>query len=275
LVEARVNLKNSLIPLLLGLFSLACVSTGTYDAKVTELNSALTREQSLTKQRDDLQKKIDDATALIGTLKDRLTKLGQNVENLAGERSQLQAGLEDANARLEELRKQKAAAEARAATFRTLVEKLRSMVDSGQIKVTIRNGRMLLALPNDVLFDSGKTALKAEGKEAIGKVAQVLATIADRRFLVGGHTDNVPIKNAKFPSNWELSTARAVEVVKLLIAGGMKPQVLGAAGYADADPVASNDAPEGKAQNRRIEIVLEPNLSDLPNLDSLISGEKK
>ena len=75
--------------------------------------------------------------------------------------------------------------------------------------VTIRNGRMLIALPNDVLFDSGKTALKAEGKEAIGKIAQVLATIGDRRFLVGGHTDNVPIKNAKFPSNWELASARA------------------------------------------------------------------
>jgi chemotaxis protein MotB len=275
LLEAPVNVKNSVIPVLLGLVSAACVSSGTYDAKVAELNSALTREQTLTQQRDDLQKKIDNATALIATLKDRLQKLGQNVENLAGERSQLQAGLEDANARLEELRKQKAAAEARAATFRTLVEKLRSMVDSGQIKVTIRNGRMLLALPNDVLFDSGKTALKNEGKEAIGKVATVLATIADRRFLVGGHTDNVPIKNAKFPSNWELSTARAVEVVKLLIAGGMKPQVLGAAGYADADPVASNDTPDGKAQNRRIEIVLEPNLSDLPNLDSLIAGDKK
>jgi chemotaxis protein MotB len=270
-----VNLKPYVLSLLLGISTAACVTSGTYDAKVAELNSALSREQALTKQRDDLQKKVDDQLALIATMKDRLQKLGQNVEDLAGERGKLQAGLEDANARLEELRKQKAAAEARAATFRTLVEKLRSMVDSGQIKVTIRNGRMLIALPNDVLFDSGKTALKTEGKDAIGKIAAVLATIPDRRFLVGGHTDNVPIKNAKFPSNWELSTARAVEVVKLLIAGGMKPQVLGAAGYADADPVASNDAPEGKALNRRIEIVLEPNLSDLPNLDSLISGEKK
>jgi len=270
-----VNLKNYVLPFLIGTTAVACVTSGTYDKKVAELNSALTREQALTKERDDLQKKLDAQILLVGQLKDRLQKLGQNVESLTGERSQLQPGLEDAQARLEELRKQKAAAEARAATFRTLVEKLRSMVDSGQIKVTIRNGRMLLALPNDVLFDSGKTALKAEGKEAIGKVATVLATIGDRHFLVGGHTDNVPIKNAKFPSNWELSTARAVEVVKLLIAGGMKPQVLGAAGYADADPVASNDAPEGKAQNRRIEIVLEPNLSDLPNLDSLIGGEKK
>jgi len=252
-----------------------CVTTGKFDAKVNELNQALAREQTLTQQRDDLQKRYDAQTALVAELKGRLQKLGQNVESLSSERGQLQAGLQDAEQRLEELRKQKAAAEARAATFRTLVEKLRSMIDSGQIKVTIRNGRMLLALPNDVLFDSGKTAVKAEGKTAIAKVAQVLATIADRRFLVAGHTDNVPIKTARFPSNWELSTARAVEVVQLLIAGGMKPQVLGAAGYAEFDPAGSNDTPEGKAGNRRIEIILEPNLNDLPNLDNLISGEGK
>jgi chemotaxis protein MotB len=270
----KANIRSFLL-ILLGASALACVTSGTYDAKVGELNQALSREQTLTKERDDLQKRIDSATALIADLKGRLKKLGQDVEGLSGERSQLQAGLASTKAQLEELEKQKAAAEARAATFRTLVEKLRSMVDSGKIKVTIRNGRMLLALPNDVLFDSGKTALKADGKEAIAKVAQVLATIGDRHFLVGGHTDNVPIKNAKFRSNWELSTARAVEVVQLLLTGGMKPQVLGAAGYAESDPVVANDTPEHKAQNRRIEIVLEPNLSDLPNLDSLIAGEKK
>jgi chemotaxis protein MotB len=272
--SVKANIRSFLL-ILVGSSALACVTSGTYDAKVAELNQSLDREKALTGQRDDLQKRIDAANATIADLKGRLQKLGQDVEGLSGERTQLQGSLANTQAQLAELQKQKAAAEARAATFRTLVEKLRSMVDSGKIKVTIRNGRMLLALPNDVLFDSGKTALKPEGKDAIGKVAQVLATIEDRHFLVGGHTDNVPIKNAKFPSNWELSTARAVEVTKLLISGGMKPQVLGAAGYADADPVASNDTPEGKAQNRRIEIVLEPNLSDLPNLDSLIAGEKK
>lgn len=264
------------------ILSIGCVTSGKFDAKVGELNAALKREEGLKadlaqvrQERDDLNKKLDAQTALVAQLTSRLEALGQNVDKLASERGQLQAGLDDARVRLEELRKQKAAAEARAATFRTLVEKLRSMIDAGQIKVTIRNGRMLIALPNDVLFDSGKTAVKADGKTAITKIAQVLATIADRRFLVTGHTDNVPIKSARFPSNWELSTARAVEVLQLLIGGGMKPQVVGAAGYAEFDPVAANDSPEGKAQNRRIEIVLEPNLADLPNLDSLLAGETK
>ena len=143
------------------------------------------------------------------------------------------------------------------------------MVDAGQIKVTVRNGRMLLVLPNDILFDSGKVELKDEGKTAIANVAKVLAGMADRHFLVAGHTDNVPIKTHKFRSNWELSTQRAVEVTRLMVEGGMKPSQLGAAGYADFDPAASNDTPDGQKQNRRIEIVVEPNLSELPSLEGL------
>jgi chemotaxis protein MotB len=133
----------------------------------------------------------------------------------------------------------------------------------------IRDGRMLIALPNDVLFDSGRTDIKADGQSALVDVAKVLATIPDRNFIVAGDTDNVPIHTARFPSNWELSTARAVEVTKFLIVNGMRPQVLAAAGYGEFDPVAPNDSPEHQAQNRRIEIVLQPNLADLPSLDEV------
>jgi chemotaxis protein MotB len=274
-----VNAKPILSLFLLASIAGACVTTGTHEAKVKELNQVIAdtmaREQAASTERDQLRKQLNATTTQLNDIKSRLAKLGQNFETLTSERGQLQAGLEDAQQRLEELRKAKAAAEARAATFRTLVEKLRSMIDSGQIKVTIRNGRMLIALPNDVLFDSGKTAVKPDGKTAIAKIAQVLTTIPDRRFLVVGHTDNVPIKTARFHSNWELSTARAVEVAQLMIAGGMKPEVLGAAGYAEFDPAGGNDTTEGRAQNRRIEIVLEPNLSDLPNLDNLLAGDAK
>ncbi|MDX2024158.1 MAG: OmpA family protein [Deltaproteobacteria bacterium] len=268
----------------LPLMSAACVTTGTFDKKVAELKTCEEREKDLqgelastkdtlakrTTERDELQHRLNDTTALAGELKTRLEKLGQNVDQLTSEKGQLAAGLNDAKERLEELRKQKAAAEATAATFRGLVARLKAMIDAGTIKVTIRNGRMLLALPNDVLFDSGKTALKEEGKAALVQVAQALGTINDRRFMVAGHTDNVPIKTSRFPSNWELSTARAVEVTRLLIEAGMKPGVLSAAGYGEFDPVAPNDTPENKGLNRRIEIVLEPNLSDLPSLQGLL-----
>jgi chemotaxis protein MotB len=284
------------------LLATGCVSTGTFDKKVAELQqitadhdmiaaerekAAAEREKVLeakiaelekkgadldTKvkatiaERDTLQKSLDDTTALTGELKKRLEKLGQNVEKLSSEKGELARTLDDAKGRLEELRKQKLAAEARAATFRSLMEKLRSMIDAGQLKVIIRDGRMIIALESDVLFDSGKTGLKPAGQTALTKVAQVLATITDRKYQVAGHTDNVPIHTAKFPSNWELSTARAVEVVNFLVASGMKPQQLSAAGFGEFDPVAANDTADHQAQNRRIEIVLLPNLSELPSL---------
>jgi chemotaxis protein MotB len=120
-----------------------------------------------------------------------------------------------------------------------------------------------------VLFDSGKTVIKPAGQTALARVAQVLAGITDRKYQVAGHTDDVPIHSARFPSNWQLSTARAVEVVNFLITGGMKAQQLSAAGYGEFDPVAPNDTPENRALNRRIEIVLEPNLADLPAFDNV------
>lgn len=292
--------RNAILRLLLiGLATAGgCVSTGTFNKKVGELQqvtadhdkSAAERERELraqiaelqrnnaeldaklkaaTAERGRLQKSLDDTTALAGELKARLEKLGQNVDKLASEKGQLARTLEDAKTRLEELRKQKMAADARAATFHQLVEKLRSMIDSGQLKVVVRDGRMIIALDSDVLFDSGKTSIKPAGQTALAKVAQVLAGITDRKYQVAGHTDDVPIHTARFHSNWELSTARAVEVVDFLIASGMKPDQLSAAGYGEFDPIAANDSPDARSRNRRIEIVLEPNLADLPAFENV------
>jgi chemotaxis protein MotB len=254
----------------------ACVKSSTHKKTVAQLKASKESEAQLTdkvaditkrletanSEKTKLQKDLDEGTAMSEAMQARLIKLGQNVEGLEKDK-------QEAAARLEELRKQKAAADARLSTFRNLLAKLRSMIDSGQLKVIIRDGRMIIALPNDILFDSGKTSVKAEGKSALEKVAQVLATVADRDFLVAGHTDDVPIKTAQFPSNWELSTARAVEVVRYLITKGMNGKVLAAAGFAEFDPVIANDSTEHRAQNRRIEIVLQPNIGDLPPLDDI------
>ena len=298
-------LRLALVSLLVSAGATACVSTATHKRDLAALQklrdddaaAAKAEEQSLHDQlaaahenyldlqakladiqtqldkaladKAELQKKLDDSTALVGTLEQRLGKLGQNVDSLIKQRGQLTQAMADASTRLDQLKKQAAAAEARAATFRTLIAKLHAMIDSGQLKVVIRNGRMIIALPNDILFDSGRTDVKPAGKAALAQVAHALATVSDRDFLVAGHTDNVPIHTAVFPSNWELSTRRAVEVVHYLISQGMSPKVLAAAGYGEFDPVVPNDTPEHRAQNRRIEIVLQPNLSDLPPLDDL------
>ena len=287
-----------------------CVTTGTYNAKVAELEGATAqhdkaaaeREAALQKQIDSLQsqvkdveskkadvekqlaavtaerdaihKQLDDSTALAAELKKRLEKLGQNVDKLTSEKGQLAGALTDMKGKLDELRKQKETADALAATFRNLVQKLKGMIDSGQLKVVIRDGRMLIALPNDVLFDSGHIDLKPDAKLTLTKVAQVLSSIGERHFLVAGHTDNVPIHTARFASNWELSTGRAVEVTKFLVSQGMKPEVLAAAGYGEFDPIAPNDTTEHRALNRRIEIVLQPNLSELPSLEGVIATSK-
>lgn len=248
-----------------------CMTKGTHNAQMAKLREEKDAQiadldkqiAELTKKRDALQKAVDEQTALAGEMKSRLEKLGQNVDSLTKDNA-------EAAARLEELRKQKAAADARLATFKGLLSQLRSMIDSGQLKVVIRKGRMIIALPNDILFDSGKTSVKKDGKTALEKVAQVLATVPDRDFLVAGHTDDLPIKTAQFPSNWELSTARAVEVVRFLVSKGMSGKVLSAGGFAEFDPVVANDTDEHRAQNRRIEIVLQPNISDLPPLDDVM-----
>jgi chemotaxis protein MotB len=246
----------------------ACVTSGTFEAKEAELAKTVKEKDALSQENVKLQAKVDELDKQIADLKKQMDQVKAYGKGKADEAGQLAVGMDNLQKRLDELEKQKKIADERAAMFRSLAEKLRSMVDAGQIKVTVRNGRMLLVLPNDILFDSGKTELKPEGKDAIAKVAKILATM-DRHFLVAGHTDNLSIKTKRFQSNWELSTQRAVEVVRLLIDNGMKPSQVGAAGYAEYDPAADNGTAEGQKQNRRIEIVVEPNLSELPSLEGV------
>jgi chemotaxis protein MotB len=289
----------------------ACVSSGTYNRKVDELTQARLADQVVAKhdaqqlrdqldaarknylalqdqlsdvqagfdrttaEKAELAKRVDDAGQLVTALEHRLTATGQNVDSLLAEKGALAKQIADTSARLDAARKQEAAAEARAATFRGLVAKLRSMIDAGQLKVEIRSGRMIIALPDDILFDSGRTDVKPDGKAALAKVAHVLAAVGDRDFVVAGHTDDVPIRTELFPSNWELSTRRAVEVVHYLVAQGMSPNALSAAGYGEYDPVAPNDTAEHRALNRRIEIVLQPNLSDLPPIQADTATQAK
>jgi chemotaxis protein MotB len=250
-------------------------------AEIARLNEALSGAQALADQRDraltaasaaltgattsskDLQAKLDEATAENAQLRKELDRLGKNADKLLGEKGTLATALDQARARLDELRKAQAAADARAALFKQLALKFQKMIDSGELKIVLRDGRMVLQLSNDVLFDSGQTDIKPGGQTALKEVATVFKTLGGRRFQVAGHTDNVPIKTERFASNWELSTARAVQVTRFLVAQGVKPEVLSAAGYGEFDPVAGNADGAGRAKNRRIEITLQPNIDEL------------
>lgn len=194
-------------------------------------------------------------------------ELKTQMESLQGSKDALAKRLGATKKEIDELRKARAAAEARTKTFRQLLDRLKSMIDSGKLKVEIRKGRMIVKMSDKILFDPGKKKLKKAGSEALKQLAEVLKDIADREFLVAGHTDNVPIKTRRFRSNWELSAARAVEVVKFLQSEGVDPKNLAAAGYSEYDPVGDNSADEGRRSNRRIEIVLMPNIGELPKID--------
>jgi chemotaxis protein MotB len=160
-------------------------------------------------------------------------------------------------------------ARARIAMFRDMLIQFKAMSDSGKARIKIENNKMVVQLASAILFASGSDRLSREGKEALAEVAEILSGIEGRAFQVAGHTDNKPIGDADFDSNWELSAARAVAVVAHLIECGMPARTLSAAGYADTQPVSSNETNEGRAENRRIEIVMQPNLDELPDLSSL------
>jgi chemotaxis protein MotB len=256
--------------LLLLLAPPACVSQGKYDRAVQDAQRAQqlqTKDAArATATATELARQKDEVLTLAASLAEEQAQLKAAQAKAADLQKALDEGtqsLDQAKRRLEELRRAQSAAEQRAALFRSLALKLRKMVDAGELKITLRDGRMVLQLPNEVLFDSGRTDLKSRGKEALAGIAQVLKTIEKRHLQVAGHTDNVPIQNSGFSSNWELSCARALVVVHFLIEQGVPSELLSAAGYGQVDPIASNDIPAGRQGNRRTEIVLQPNIDEL------------
>jgi chemotaxis protein MotB len=179
-----------------------------------------------------------------------------------------QADLTATKAELEQLRTQRAEAEERLTAMKMMTSRLQKMIDTGKLTVLIRNGRMIVKLPAEVLFASGEADLSAPGQAAITEVATVLKEFKDRKFMVAGHTDNLAVAPGKYKDNWELSTARALTVTQFLIRTGMPPRNLAAAGYGEYDAVANNGSPQGRQENRRIELVLLPTTDELPPIAS-------
>lgn len=147
-------------------------------------------------------------------------------------------------------------------TYDSLVSELHEEIKKGEIKVTQALDRLSVNMVERILFDSGSAEIKAEGIKVLKRLGEILSKVEEKEIRVEGHTDNVPIGGRlalKFPTNWELSVARATNVVKFLTEhAGVDKSLLSAAGYSMHRPVASNDTVEGRAQNRRIEIVLLP-----------------
>lgn len=199
-------------------------------------------------KRDELSRAITDLRAKLSEKEDAIKKLESEIARLSEEK---------AKALME---KEKAIAELKG-TYQSLVTELQEEIKRGEIVVTQLRDKLTLSMVERILFDSGSAEIKKEGKKILDRVVEILKDVKDRQINIEGHTDNVPISPRlahKFPTNWELSTARATNVVRYLQEKGIDPRLLSATGYAEYRPVSPNDTEEGRAKNRRIEIVLVP-----------------
>lgn len=136
---------------------------------------------------------------------------------------------------------------------------------SDQLQVFTKNGKVYVSLSEKLLFPSGSAAVNAEGKDALSKVADALKENPEINVDIEGHTDSIPIK-IKFQDNWALSVARSTAIVRLITDSGVPPSRLTASGRSQYEPVADNSTPEGRAKNRRTEIILAPKLDELMNI---------
>jgi chemotaxis protein MotB len=184
--------------------------------------------------------------------------------------AKMQGNLSATKEELTALLAQRVEAEKQLAAVAKIREQFARMIDTGQLKVSARRGSMVVELPAEVLFRSASAELSEKGELSVLEVGFILKQFADRRFLVVGHTDSLPLRNAAFRDNWHLSTARALTVTHVLVKAGMKPDSLMAAGAGEHDPVTSNTRASDRQRNRRIEIQLLPALAELPPLPGSI-----
>lgn len=261
------------------------VEAARLEQTVAELQGELARQQetnaALTGRQEELDQSLAEALARGAALQQDLVRARADLDRLE---TVLSARSAEAGAALTEMRKtidrlqeenreltrqveqERIAREARIAQMRStydeLVEKMESEITRGEVTISELQGKLTVNMVERILFDTGSADIKPAGLEVLQRVGDILNAVAEKEIRIEGHTDNIPISprlRQVFPSNWELSTARASNVVHFLqnrvkVAG----ERLSACGYGEFRPIAGNDTPEGRAQNRRIQIVLVP-----------------
>ena len=287
-----------------------------------EWQAQLAKYAALQKKDNDLSQQIADQQAKVKELSDQLESMGVKLssegsekEKLSQDMAQMKAALAEYQARAETLERIKA-------RFEALRKKLQKLTELG-LDVKIRNNRMVISLPGDVLFGSGSDVLSPEGNKILLQVADVIqqdTALRDRTYQVAGHTDDQPLKRAAdtFHDNWGLSLMRARQVLVFLVAspegdkpgaakkaapapapaavkplakgekaekakpvaaaapepertgGSLNPKRWSASGYGQTDPIVANDTPEGRKKNRRVELVLMPDVEEMLDLKSLL-----
>jgi chemotaxis protein MotB len=267
--------------------ALGCVSSGKYQERLTDIgnlkNGVSSLEETLRQKEaelaklnqeyEDLKKQdlslSEDNKNLNDILKAKKDELNTTIAELRAKLANREVEVFNLQKHVDELSREKAQAIAEKEksiadlkkTHDSMVGAMQEEIQKGEITITQLKDKLTLSMVEAILFDSGSSKVKKNGEKVLDRVAEILKKVTDKQIRIEGYTDNVPIRGAlaeKFPTNWELSTARATNVVRYLQRDGIDPQLLGACGYSEYRPIASNDTEEGKAKNRRIEVVLIP-----------------
>ncbi|WP_437630174.1 OmpA family protein [Sorangium sp. So ce854] len=253
------------LPLVLSsLFGAGCGhSEQEWKAQLAKYNDLQNRSQ---KREAELEKELAAA-------KQRVEELEKQLEAQGAEVSKMTSTLEDREKALAEYKARAKQLEAIQARFDLLRKKLEELTKLG-LEVQVRRNRMVISLPGDVLFDSGKDTLRKDGQEILKKIADVIRgdkSLATRDYQVAGHTDSQPYKNGPYYDNWGLSLMRARAVLLFLIGkeGQLPTRHWSAAGFGDTDPVANNSTPAGKQKNRRCDLIVMPDVDEMLDLTKL------
>jgi chemotaxis protein MotB len=253
--------KSSALPWLLWVLTLASALGAGYWAmqRFEEIQKARAEAISATevasKKASDCQQDLDAVTVKLAGLTEERDGLVKQVNELESKASELTSTLEEREKELARL----------TATYHSLEDKMAAEIKRGDVKLSQSEGRIQVDLVDKVLFDSAQAEVSTRGEEVLTRLGAILQGIDDRQIQISGHTDDAPITlpdlKAKFATNWELSTARAVNVVRFLSEKAqVKPGRMLAAGYGQYRPLTTNATPKGRAANRRIEILLLPPL---------------
>ena len=218
--------------------------------QITDLMSDTTRlGQAIRDYRKSLYSNLSEQEKLNMLLKEKMEKLAEREATI----NKLQAEVDAQNARLQSL-------------LNSVKDALLGF-SSDELTVTEKNGKIYVAMSDKLLFESGSAQVNKQGKEALGKLAEVLKKQHDIDVFIEGHTDNKPIKTVQFKDNWDLSVVRATSVVPILTKDyGVNPLQILPCGRGEFMPVDNNESVEGRAHNRRTEIIMAPKLDKLMDI---------
>lgn len=245
-------------------------ATGRADQYQALANVLTAKNATLQERLGQVQKSLEELSVRSSAERQRKAELESLLQDVSADLEATEEAAAEAEARVaalaaeaDKLREEKQALQAKTQEYDDLVSSLEEEITAGTVKVTELSGKLVVELSNAILFASGKYDVKDDGTAALQKVAGVLSGVVGREIRVEGHTDDVPVgKGAPYADNWALSSLRASAVVAILVDAGVDADRIGSVGFGAQRPIAPNDSEEGRASNRRTEIVLVPRLQD-------------